>query len=424
VHSVFGDGKIVEKGGAETMKQIRFLHTADLHLDSPMVGLSHLPEKIYKRLLNSTFVALKSIVDAAIEKQVDFLIIAGDIYDGEDRSIRAQVRFRQEMERLASYNIAVFLTHGNHDHLSGSWTHIPLPPNVIVFGEEVELKTFTKENITVHLYGFSYPQRQVLERKIDNYQKIAGADLHIGVLHGNDGGSSNHGNYAPFLVKELVEKQFDYWALGHIHKRKILSQAPPIIYPGNIQGRHHKEEGPKGCCIVTLTESDYHLSWIDTADVEWETLEIDVSAYNSFQEILHICLEKMNQIRNAYSKGKIVKLVLDKLQPMEGKNSLINGELLEVLQENENDEENFIWISGIQIKENMLYDKEVLRGEDGFFQELLYTIDHYEQQDDAMEPLYQHQLARKYISNLNDEDQKNMMTEAERILFQLLNEKS
>jgi DNA repair protein SbcD/Mre11 len=403
------------------MKQITFLHTADLHLDSPMVGLSKLPEKIYKRLLNSTFVALKRLVDAAIEKQVDFLIIAGDVYDGEDRSIRAQVKFRQEMERLDAHGIPVYLTHGNHDHLSGSWVHIPLPDNVFVFGETVERTAYIKENIVVNLYGFSYPRRQLYERKIDEYKKEAEADFHIGILHGNEGGnSSSHDNYAPFHVKDLIEKQFDYWALGHIHKRRIISENPPIIYPGNIQARHHKELGPKGCCLVTLTDSNHQLEWIDTADVEWESIEISVRNHISFQQIYQSCMEQLNNIRSEQSIGKIVKLELRNLETFEGSESVVNGELLELLQENESEEENFVWVSMIQAVEERPYDLEAIRGEDGFLGELLSTIEDYEQWNDALEALYNHHQARKHLPTLSEVDKKSIVAEAERILIQLL----
>jgi DNA repair protein SbcD/Mre11 len=389
-----------------------------------MVGLSQLPEKLYRRLLNSTFTALKRLIDTAIEMQVDFLIIAGDVYDGEDRSIRAQVRFRQEMERLSEHGIPVYLIHGNHDHLSGTWTHIPLPENVHVFGEKVEHKIFSKENVIVHLYGFSYPKRQVLERRIEEFQKKSGSDFHIGILHGNEGGNSSHGNYAPFSIKDLIDKQFDYWALGHIHKSKILCETPPIIYPGNIQGRHHKEQGSKGCYLVTLTDFNFQHEWIDTADVEWDSLEVDASNCTSFQEIYHQCTETMNKIRSEHRKGKVVKIVVINLGQVEGSVSLVNGELLEILQENESEEENFIWVSDIHITEDSIYDKEQLKDKDGFIRELLNTSEHNQQITEALQPLFLHHEARKHLASPNNEEQKNMLLEAERILLQLLLAKS
>jgi DNA repair protein SbcD/Mre11 len=406
------------------MKKITFLHTADLHLDSPMVGLSHLPDNIYNRLLNSTFTALKTLVDISIERKVDFLIIAGDVYDGEDRSIRAQVRFRQEMERLSAQGIFVYLTHGNHDHLSGTWTNITLPENVIVYGEEVEIKVFRKADITTHLYGFSYPKRQVLERMIEQYEKIDEADFHIGILHGNEGGNSAHDNYAPFQVTDLIAKQFDYWALGHIHKNKLICENPPILYPGNIQGRHHKEQGPKGCYIVSLTDKDYQLEWINTADVEWNTLEIDAISCTTFQEVYLLCLERMNQVRSEQWKGNIVRFEINNLQNFEGSESIGSGDLLEILQENEAEQENFVWVSAIQVKDELRYDKDNLKVEDGFFRELFQTIENYEQLNEAIDPLFLHQQARKHITNPSSEEQKQIIIEAERILLQLLNNKS
>jgi DNA repair protein SbcD/Mre11 len=421
VHSFFWSGKIKERGErGGIVKQIKFLHTADLHLDSPMVGLSKLPENIYKRLLNSTFIALKRIVDTAIDKQVDFLIVAGDVYDGEDRSIRAQVKFRQEMERLAAHGIPVYLTHGNHDHLSGSWVHIPLPENVYVYGEEVEHYTYTKDNVIANLYGFSYPRRQLFDRKIDEYKKESDADFHIGILHGNEGGYSSHDNYAPFHIKDLIDKQFDYWALGHIHKRNILCENPPIIYPGNIQGRHHKELGPKGCYIVTLAESNCQLEWFDTADVEWDSVDIDVQNISSFQSIYQLCTGQLSQIRNEQSNGKIVKLELRNFKPFEGSTSILNGELLEILQENESEEENFVWVSAIQVKEELLYDLEILKSEEGFVSELLNTIESYDQSNEALAALFNHPQARRHLSDRSIEEQSNIVKEAERILLQLL----
>jgi DNA repair protein SbcD/Mre11 len=387
-----------------------------------MIGLRNLPEKIYRRLLNSTFAALGKIVDAAIDKKVDFLIIAGDVFDGEDRSLRAQIRFRQEMERLFQHNISVFLVHGNHDHLGGNWTKVELPQNVIIFGEEVEHHTFRNESVEVHLYGFSYPKRQVFERKINQYQKVEGADFHIGILHGNDGGESAHSNYAPFSLGELLEKDFDYWALGHIHKSKKLNETPPVIFPGNIQGRHHKEQGPKGCYLVTLSEGLQQLDWIGTSDVEWDSLTIDVGGYSTFLELYQLCLDKIHQMRSERAGAKIVQLELLNVDHIEGFDAVINGELLALLQENEVEEKDFIWISSIKIVERHI-DKERLK-EDGFYSELSKTITQYEQLNEAIETLYNHPLGRKYLIRLTDEEQKSIMDEAEQILIRLLYEKS
>src|SRR5881392_943479 len=160
------------------MKKVTFIHAADLHLDSPMVGLKHLPEPIFKRIKESTFVALKKLTQSALEKKVDFVILAGDLFDGEDRSLRAQSRLRTEMLRLEANGIPVYVVHGNHDHLGGTWVNLDMPANVHVFPSDVEVKTLTtKSGTTVNFYGFSYLQRHVYDRKIDHYLRHEGADF-------------------------------------------------------------------------------------------------------------------------------------------------------------------------------------------------------------------------------------------------------
>ena len=258
------------------MKSLKFIHCADLHLDSPFVGLK-LPRRLHELARQSTFSSFTRIVNKAIEEEVDFLVIAGDLYDGEDRSIRAQIYFRNEMEKLAGKGIPVFIVHGNHDHLSGNWTKLKWPDNVFVFPGDVKMIPHcTKDGVRVHLYGFSYAKRHVRERMISHYRKEEGADFHIGILHGHDSKNGNHYSYAPFTVKELAGKGFDYWALGHIHQRQVLKKDPLIIYPGNIQGRHRNETGEKGCYLIEMSEKETKASFIETAPIRFERQKLDL----------------------------------------------------------------------------------------------------------------------------------------------------
>lgn len=403
------------------MKQISFIHSADLHLDSPMVGLKSLPAHIFKRVRESTFAALKKLTETAIKQQVDFVVIAGDLFDGEDRSPRAQSRFRTEMLKLAEKDIPVYVVHGNHDHLSGSWTQLEMPSNVHIFGREVETKVLqTKRGEIIHVYGFSYPQRHIFERKIDEYQKVNGADFHIGILHGNEGGSHEHDNYAPFSVKDLLDKDFDYWALGHIHKRMILSETPPIIYPGNIQGRNKKESGTKGFYHVTLTEIDNNMEFIEASDIVWEKAMIDVSSARSFDEVFRLCQSALNHFRKE-KLGIFITLDLQNIQIndyQEKKN--IGDELTELLQEDESDEEAFVWLVDLNIFENLDIDREKLATEAHFFAELFKTVDDYDQLDTALAPLYQHHIGRKYLSNISTSEQQELIKNAEQLLLKLL----
>ncbi|MCS0789604.1 DNA repair exonuclease [Cytobacillus pseudoceanisediminis] len=403
------------------MKRVTFIHAADLHLDSPMSGLKHLPPSIFKKLQESTFEAFTKIVDSAIFHNVDFIILAGDLFDGEDRSIRAQTRFRKEMERLAECGIAVYAVHGNHDHMDGRWAHLPLPENVHIFSHEVEVAKHIAENGTsVHLYGFSYPKRHVAERMIDQYSRENGADLHIGILHGSFEGSSDHAQYAPFRINDLLEKDFDYWALGHIHKREILITQPPVIYPGNIQGRNRKETGPKGCYLVELDSSGSKTEFLEAAPVIWENAEIDASKSESYQEIYELCLSLIEEKRQN-RKGTIINLTLNEVGLSDHElRSITNGELLESLQEEEAEEESFVWISGLAVNEKRMWNKEKLAHESDFFSELFKTAGHFAEGSESALILYAHPLARRFLGELTKDDKQRIAEEAEALLVDLL----
>lgn len=422
MHSYFCGATMKKRSGKEClMKRISFIHAADLHLDSPMVGLKYLPQDIFTRVKESTFAALKKITETAILHQVDFVILAGDLFDGEDRSLRAQSRFRTEMLKLAENGIQVYVIHGNHDHLNGSWVHLNMPANVHVFNSEVEAKVLqTKNGAMVHLYGFSYPTRHVYDRKIDDYRKKDGADFHIGILHGNESGGVEHDNYAPFSVSDLHKKEFDYWALGHIHKRAVLSESPPIIYPGNIQGRNKKETGMKGIYHVTLTDLDKKINFIETADIIWEETVVDASAAENFLDVLQLCQTTINSYRRE-QKGTLLSLSLKNIVLAdEREQRSLNGELLELLLENEKEEDSFVWIVDLTVIEGQQIDKEQLKRDANFYAELFETIENYADIDQALAPLLEHQLGRKYISQLSTADQKELINKAEKLLLELL----
>ncbi|MFO1442755.1 DNA repair exonuclease [Bacillus sp. Bva_UNVM-123] len=405
------------------MKKVTFIHAADLHLDSPMIGLKNLPERIFKKLQESTFEALGKIVDAAIIHQVNFVILAGDLFDGEDRSIRAQARLRKEMERLEARNIAVFAVHGNHDHLEGVWTHLPLPKNVQLFSHEVEALKYTKEDGTsVHLYGFSYPKRHLFTRMVPFYVKEEGADFHIGILHGHIEGSSEHAKYAPFTLKELLHKEFDYWALGHIHKRQDLSTLPPVVYPGNIQGRHRKETGMKGCYLVHLSEAGCIRNFIATSVVIWDEKELDASNLNSFHDIYTMCKNIIEEKR-AEKIGTILSLTIKNVNiPEQDYKAVVNGELLDVLQEEEKEEEHFVWISKLSaVESKKWWSREQLEKDSAFYSELFKIASNKDELNKSIVSLYNHPVARRFLEDLPADEKNKLAIEAEELLVSLLN---
>jgi DNA repair exonuclease SbcCD nuclease subunit len=402
------------------MKQVTFIHAADLHLDSPMSGLKHLPEPIFKRIRESTFASLKKLTRSALENKVDFVILAGDLFDGEDRSLRAQSRLRAEMLKLDELDIPVYVVHGNHDHLDGTWVNLDMPKNVHVFSGEVEVKTLTtKSDVAVNLYGFSYPKRHVYDRKIDDYQKKEGADFHIGILHGNESGSKDHDNYAPFFLKDLLAKQFDYWALGHIHKRNVLAEHPLVVYPGNIQGRNKKETGMKGFYHVTLTEFDANLKFVESSDVIWDEAVIDTEGARSIQEVLQLCQSSINQYRWG-NAGTFLTLHLKNVHLQTGNDRQVTEEeILELLQESESEEKSFVWIVDLVLSEDADFNQERLLKEGDFYRELFETARNG-QPERSLAALYEHPQGRRYLTSLTEEEQQELLEKAEKLLIRLL----
>ncbi|MBS8262941.1 DNA repair exonuclease [Mesobacillus boroniphilus] len=404
------------------MKQVKFLHTADLHLDSPMVGLRHLPKAIFHRLQESTFTALKNITDAAIKHEVDFVVIAGDLFDGEDRSIRAQAVLRNEMGRLADKGIKVYAIHGNHDHLGAKSVTIDFPDNVHFFSDQVEKADFRKNDGTlVHLYGFSYPERHVMERWIERYKKVDGADFHVGLLHGHFEGVSEHGKYAPFRLTDLIDKDFDYWALGHIHKKAVLSQLPYVVYPGNPQGRNRKELGEKGAYIVNLSETGPEVSFFDTADVIWDEAIIDGQDLLSFNALYEKCLDAIDGKRRE-GNGVLLDIRIEGvnsgLSDVIGK--IASGELLELLQDTEKDEDSFVWVHRLKFTEDIAVDRAGLIKQSDFYEELFSTIEQYDDLWNSLSPLFQHSQARRHLGMLSEQEKEELVEDAERILLQML----
>ncbi len=404
------------------MKRFTFIHCADLHLDSPMAGLKYLPDEILHRLQESTFKALSNLVDSAIKHQVDCIVIAGDVFDGESRSLRGQARFRKEMNRLKEAGIPAFVIHGNHDHLGAEWLKLEMPENVHQFGSKVEKKRLvTKSGATVHLYGFSYPQRHVPERWIDQYSREEGADFHVGILHGHSEGNSEHGVYAPFHLTDLLEKDYDYWALGHIHKRQVLSADPPVIYSGNTQGRNVKETGPKGGYLVTLTEGKPVFEFLDFHDVIWEECVIDASEAGNAEGLYDLCRRKAAEARTE-GKGTVLTLRMENLGNLgdQAFDLVKSGELIELLQEDELEQESFVWVRDLAASGDWTVSRLQLEKQGDFYKELFSQIDGFDGWDEALDPLFRHSSAKRYLDKLETEEKEQLLREAEIQLLRLL----
>lgn len=323
---------------------VRFIHAADLHLDSPFSGLKHLPEKIWHAIRESTFSSLHTLVSYAITHEVDFILFSGDIYDVEDRSIKAQAQLKKEMERLENVGISVFIIHGNHDFQADTSLHLSMPSNVTVFGTSVETKQLrTNSGKKVALSGFSYESRWIYERMIENYPtRLNDVDFHIGLLHGfQEGAKREHGKYAPFSMQELRVKQYDYWALGHIHKREKISDHPLAYYPGNIQGRHKNESGEKGFSVVELSSHKHQITFIPSAPIIWETIDVNLSEAQSIDDVYNTIQEALVKL-SEMSYLMTIRFHSSEHLSEEIRRKMIQLDFIEALQIVE--EDRFVWI--------------------------------------------------------------------------------
>ena len=277
------------------MTSLRFFHAADIHLDSPLTGLASIAGSVAERIRSAPRAAFEALVERVIHDQVDFLVIAGDLYDGTWRDYKTGLFFAEQMGRLNQAGIPVFVLHGNHDAESQITKPLALPDNVQVFGTR-KAQTFQLKTPDVALHGHSFREKSVTENLVLNYPAPVEGVFNIGVLHTALGGMGAHANYAPCSLPELVAKGYDYWALGHVHQAQVLNERPHVVFPGNLQGRHVRESGPKGACLVTVEEGQV----VDVASltfdvVRWAVLDVNVEAAGSTVDVIDLMRQALAQ---------------------------------------------------------------------------------------------------------------------------------
>ncbi len=358
------------------MRALKFIHAADLHLDSPFKGVNSLPQAIRDRIRESTFTALSRLVNIAVQEAVDFVLVSGDVYDLSDRSLRAQLRFLQAAERLAEHGIRLFVIHGNHDPLSGARAKLNWPDLVHTFGSR-QVETVTVSNRAgepiATVSGISYEQSATTDNLAAQFPSPDPNLYAIAMLHTNVDGDEGHDNYAPCSREQLLRAGYDYWALGHVHNRRVLSESPHIVYPGNIQGRSARETGAKGCYLVEVDEQGHAtLSFRRTDTIEWTHQTVSIQGWSKEYELKE-GLEQAMQRSQQEAEGSPVMLRLS----LTGRGSLHqllhNGamlsELIDELRELGQAHENFVWIAsckletGAELPLELLFEQESLVGD-------------------------------------------------------------
>lgn len=407
--------------------QVTFIHAADLHLDSPFIGLSRSPEKVLKSAQESTFNAFDHLVDVAIERSVDFVLLVGDLFDANVQSLKPYIKLRQACEKLEEHEIAVYLSYGNHDYMKGHVHKITFPNNVYVFSQEtVTAFDFIKNSETkATIYGFSYENKAISVNKAKEFKRNNDkAPFHIGMLHGSLYEDSNHPTYAPFTLDDLLQVSFDYWALGHIHKRQILREEnPAIIYSGNTQGRHSLETGPKGCYYVTLTKTTTKTEFIPLQAIQFEQFSIDLA---SCTEPLQVEEKIRKQIMNTFKPSipLLIHLTLfgnDRLLYWDQHEYL--AEIVEIINEQLLLEQHWMYIYQVSTNVPEVKETSKLETDKHFMNTLMKQFSETSIQP-FLTDLYRHPVGRQYLQTLSAEALETIKHEAKQFLMdELLNTK-
>ena len=288
------------------MPSFRFIHTADIHLDSPLKGLVGYDGPAVECIRTATRQAFDNLISEAIELKVDFVVIAGDLYDGDWRDYQTGLFFARQMGRLAKASIPAFVLHGNHDAESQITRRLTMPDGVHVFSYR-KPETFKLEQLGVALHGQSFRQRDVTENLVPAYPEPIDGAFNIGVLHTGMGGMGGHMNYAPCTVGDLVAKGYDYWALGHVHHGVVLHQNPHIVFPGNLQGRHIRETGPKGAYLVSVEDHEIvELRLLHMDVVRWIHLQVSVDGCDRNAEASERVRAAVEQAIDAGAEGRLL----------------------------------------------------------------------------------------------------------------------
>jgi DNA repair exonuclease SbcCD nuclease subunit len=283
---------------------MKFVHAADLHLDSPLSGLSKYEGAPVEQIRGATRRALQNLVKLCLAEQASLLVIAGDLYDGDWRDYSTGLFFNKQMAALRAGNVRVVWIRGNHDAASKLTAHLHLPDNVRELSHK-KPDSLVIEDLGVAVHGQGFDTREVTVDLSSRYPEPRRGYFNIGLLHTALEGRAGHAPYAPCRLGALIDRGYDYFALGHVHQREVLSERPWIVFPGNLQGRHARETGAKGATLVTLEgEQVRSVEHRALDEVRWQIAEADVSGERSLDGVLERVRESLNGAV-AHSDGRL-----------------------------------------------------------------------------------------------------------------------
>ncbi|GAB4298178.1 MAG: exonuclease SbcCD subunit D [Myxococcota bacterium] len=373
------------------MKGFRFVHCADLHLDTPIVGVGELSaslreraQKIKEKLTKATLDAFDKIVNLCLEKNADFLLVAGDIFERGQPTLRAQLKFLDGVKRLANEGIHTYFVCGNHDPESEWLEYLEFPEEVHRFPSS-GVKEFVFEKNggkPARIFGISHKNGAVSENLARLFKEKKKSDrndsFNIGLLHCNVGGRSQEFNYAPCALDDLLRADIDYWALGHIHKKEVIrTEKPLIIYAGNPQGRKMTETGERGCYLVAVSNGgavEFEFEATDT--IRFVEDEFNIKSIETLDNLDNSLAKKCHETLKSVDGRSVITRIR-----LKGETSLheeLTASRIRELQDKINDRyihsEQFVWLAHLEKETRPKADIEKLRKSDSFLGDFLNAV--------------------------------------------------
>jgi DNA repair exonuclease SbcCD nuclease subunit len=351
-------------------EKVRFVHASDLHLDASFGGVDAADDRVASTLARSTLEALDRVVELCLSREVDFLLIAGDLYNSADRSLRAELHFQRAMRRLDEAGIPAFVVHGNHDPADGWSAGLELPESTFVFpADRVERREVARDGTPVcAVYGRSYPTRQVTENLAVDFRRDSSDPLAIGLLHANVGGREGHEDYAPCTVDDLRAAGMDYWALGHIHLWGRVASDPPVLYSGSTQGLNPTEDGPRGCLYVELGPRGASEEFVETASVLWRSEAMYLTGIDDLDGLRARLMAVCEGVRDdAGDRPSVLRLELLGRSPVHSQlvRPGVLDDLLHDLRQQQLEAAPWIWVDRLRDGSRPDLDLEALLEEEG-----------------------------------------------------------
>jgi len=356
--------------------KVRFVHAADFHLGAGFKRVDAADTRVRDALVAAAFESVRRVIDLCIKESVDFLVVAGDLFDAEDRGLRAESFLIRQFGKLAEAGIPVFVALGNHDPADGRSGKIVWPSGVTVFeaGTASRHEVPCSSGTTCAVYGVSFPERKVTRNLVREFVREKGDAFAVGVVHTNVGSRPGWDDYAPCEVADLAAGRMDYWALGHIHLHSRVSDEPRVVYAGSPQGLDPNERGEHGCYLVGLDKSGPDERFVSTSSVVWESVEVDVS---TTQDLAQVDAAVRDAVRGSgesdSGRPTITRVILT--GRTKAHDALVGTggiqELVEALRDETMSWEPWTWVDSVKDHTRSAIDVDVISDQEGLAGELV-----------------------------------------------------